>query len=74
MKLFFKQQSDGLELLAEFEKQKALSKIQENPYRAVLAWFLKKFPNYDEYKEFFADGTETATFSPTSLKEGRVKL
>lgn len=60
MKQFFKQQPNGLELLAEFEKQKALSKIQENPYRAVLAWFLKKFPNYDEYKEFFADGTESA--------------
>lgn len=55
MELFFKQQPNSKELLVEFEKQKELSKIQENPYRAVLAWFLKKFPNYDEYKDFFSD-------------------
>lgn len=32
-----------------------MSKIQTNPYKAVLAWFLQKYPNYDEYKSFFED-------------------
>lgn len=39
--------------MAEFGKQKKLSKIQSNPYRAVLAWFLQEFQNYDSYKEFY---------------------
>ena len=38
--------------------QKETAAIQQNPYRAVLAWFLAKFPKYDEYKEFFADNGE----------------
>lgn len=66
MELFFKQQPNSKELLAEFEKQKELSKIQENPYRAVLAWFLKRFPNYDDYKDFFAD-TEAMMEQETEL-------
>ena len=37
------------------KKQVALSKVQTNPYRCVLAWFKKQFPNYDEYKDFFAE-------------------
>ena len=48
------------QLLEEFEKQKDSAKAQENPYRAVLAWFLEKFPNYDEYKKFFEDKDKTA--------------
>ena len=55
MERFFKHQANGLELLSEFKKQKELSRIQENPYRAVLAWFLQRFPDYDDYKEFFVD-------------------
>lgn len=47
-------------LLEEFEKQKDSAKAQENPYRAVLAWFLEKFPNYDDYKKFFEDRDKTA--------------
>ena len=35
-------------------------KAQENPYRAVLAWFLEQFPNYDDYKKFFEDKDKTA--------------
>lgn len=42
------------ELLVELKKQIKLSKVQSNPYRAVLAWFLSQFPQYDEYKEFWA--------------------
>ena len=53
MELFIKQQKNAEVLLAEFEKQKALSKVQNDPYRFVLAWFMKKFENYDEdYKAF----------------------
>ena len=48
------------QLLEEFEKQKDSAKAQENPYRAVLAWFLEKFPNYDDYKKFFEDKDKTA--------------
>ena len=47
-------------LMEEFEKTKAAAKAQENPYRAVLAWFLDQFPNYDEYKKFFEDRDKTA--------------
>lgn len=43
------------ELLVELKKQIKLSKVQSNPYRAVLAWFLSQFPQYDEYKDFWAE-------------------
>ena len=50
------QQDNAKELMIAFNKQKALSKIQNDPYRFVLAWFLKTFQNYDEdYKAFFAE-------------------
>ena len=51
---FLKVQPTSKELIKEFNDQKAIAAIQQNPYRAVLAWFLSKFPKYDEYKEFFA--------------------
>ena len=50
-------------LMEEFEKTKAAAKAQENPYRAVLAWFLEKFPKYDDYKQFFEDRDKTAESS-----------
>ena len=37
------------------EKTIRMSKIQSNPYRAVLAWFLQEFKDYDSYKKFFKD-------------------
>ncbi len=43
------------QLLEDFEKEKDSAAAQENPYRAVLAWFLEKFPHYDDYKKFFED-------------------
>lgn len=53
------------QLLEEFEKQKDSAKAQENPYRAVLAWFLEQFPNYDDYKKFFEDKDKTAEATAT---------
>jgi hypothetical protein len=41
--------------MIEFKKQVSLSKVQNNPYRSVLAWFIQKFENYDSYKDFFAE-------------------
>ena len=56
MEIFISQQDNAVELMAAFNNQKALSMVQTDPYRFVLAWFLKKFQNYDEdYKEFFAE-------------------
>ena len=53
MKAFINEQENAEELLAELEKQIKMSKIQANPYRCVLAWFLIKFENYDSYKTYF---------------------
>ena len=59
MKLFISLQDNSEELLEEFEKQKQLSKVQTDPYRYVLAWFLKTFENYDmDYKAFFEAQTD----------------
>ena len=55
MAIFIRQQDGAQELMVEFKKQVALSRVQTNPYRCVLAWFKKQFPNYDEYKDFFAE-------------------
>ena len=51
--VFIKTQDNASELLEAFETAKARSGIQSSPYRAVLAWFLKTFPDYDSYKDFF---------------------
>ena len=53
MRLFISVQDDCETVIKEFEKQIKLSKIKENPYRAVLAWFMKKYENVNDYKEFF---------------------
>lgn len=55
MKAFINEQENAEELLAELEKQIKMSKIQANPYRCVLAWFLIKFENYDSYKTYFVE-------------------
>ena len=39
--------------MKEFERQKLMAKVQANPYKSVLAWFLEKFKDYSTYKEFF---------------------
>ena len=53
MEAFIRVQENGTELMKEFNRQKELAKIQNNPYRAVLAWFLEKFKGYDSYKDYF---------------------
>lgn len=61
MGLFIAEQENSEALEKEFEKQKKMSKVQTNPYKAVLAWFCKEFEGYDEYKEFFKDKDESET-------------
>lgn len=53
METFINEQDSAKELLAEFKKQIKMSKVQTNPYRYVLAWFMQKFQNYDSYKDYF---------------------
>ena len=55
MAIYIRQQDDAKVLMLEFKKQIALSQVQTNPYRCVLAWFIKKFDDYDSYKKFFAE-------------------
>ena len=55
MAIYIREQDNDVVLMAEFKKQIALSKVQTNPYRCVLAWFKQTFQNYDGYKEFFAE-------------------
>ena len=53
MAIYISQQKDAKILMVEFKKQIALSQVQTNPYRCVLAWFKQTFSNYDSYKAFF---------------------
>ena len=55
MAIFIRQQENAATLMVEFKKQIALSKVQTNPYRSVLAWFMQMFKDYDNYKGFFAE-------------------
>ncbi len=58
MAIYIRQQDNAATLMVEFKKQISLSKVQTNPYRCVLAWFCKKFQNYDDYKAFFAEAAK----------------
>ena len=53
MRLYINLQDDSKTVIAEFEKQVKLSKIKENPYRSVLAWFMKKYENIDKLLKDF---------------------
>ena len=55
MEAFITAQDNANELLAEMKKQIAMSKVQTNPYRSVLAWFMQRFKDYNTYKDFFAN-------------------
>lgn len=55
MRLYISVQENAEDLLAEFERELIISKIQTNPYRSVLAWFKQKFKGYDSYKNFFKE-------------------
>ena len=59
MEAFINAQDNAKELLVEMKKQIAMSKVQTNPYRYVLAWFLQNFEKYDSYKTYF-ENMETA--------------
>ena len=60
MKGYIAEQENAEELIKEFEKQLALSKIQTSPYRFVVAWFEQKFENYDSYKQYFENLKKSA--------------
>ena len=53
MAKFISTQKDAKVKLAEFEFTYMRSKVQANPYRYVLAWFIQTFEGYDGYKAFF---------------------
>ena len=55
MAIYIRQQDNAVTMMAEFKKQIALSKVQTNPYRCVLAWFKQQFEGYDDYKTYFAE-------------------
>lgn len=60
MAVYIRTQDNVEVLMAEFEKQIEMSKVQTNPYRCVLAWFKQTFQNYDGYKQFFQQEAEEA--------------
>ena len=53
MAAFIREQDDAAEVMKEFEKQINLSKVKANPYRAVLAWFKKKYSDVNDYMDYF---------------------
>ena len=53
MAIYIREQDNAEALMIEFKKQIAISKVQTNPYRCVLAWFKQTFQKYDDYKAFF---------------------
>ena len=55
MAIYISQQKNAKVLMVEFKKQIALSQVQTNPYRCVLAWFIQQFKDYDGYKKFFEE-------------------
>ena len=58
MAIYIREQENAASLMIEFKKQISLSKVQTNPYRCVLAWFIQKFKDYDDYKNFFAEAAK----------------
>ena len=69
MERFLKSQDNADQLLKEFKVKKEAAAIQQNPYRAVLAWFLQTFPDYDNYKAFFTgEDIENEEASVSRLK------
>ena len=55
MAMYIREQDGAVVLMTEFKKQIAMSQVQTNPYRCVLAWFKQKFSSYDSYKDFFEE-------------------
>ena len=69
-------QENADELMKEFEAQKKLSIVQKSPYRFVLNWFLKTFPELkeDEDKEDEAKATAAEEAAPVSETAADFKL
>ena len=65
-------------LMKEFEAQKKLSIVQKSPYRFVLNWFLKTFPELkedeDKDKEDEAKATAAEEAAPVSETAADFKL
>ena len=74
MELFIEAQENSEVLKKEFERQKKMSKVQTNPYKAVLAWFCKEFEGYDDYKEFFKDKEENEETKETVTEENAEEI
>lgn len=55
MAAYIKTQENAESGLKEMERQIQMSKVQNNPYRAVLAWFEKTYAGYDDYKKYFSE-------------------
>ena len=62
MRLFISQQptEDRKILMDEFERQLKLSKIQNNPYRFVVAWFEKTFADSEDYFRSIREEKDTS--------------
>lgn len=52
-----KNDKEKAKLLADFEQVQKTASIEDNPYRAVLAWFLNKY-DQKKYQAFFAEKKE----------------
>ncbi|MCB7049476.1 hypothetical protein LIZ34_03700 [Intestinimonas butyriciproducens] len=68
MERFLQVQPNGKELVKELNAKKEAASIEANPYRVVLAWFLKKY-DYDKYMMFF-ENEEAKKKSDTDKAEG----
>ena len=73
MEAFIRVQENGTDLMKEFNRQKELAKVQNSPYRAVLAWFLKTFEGYDSYKEYFKNLEDKKTAAAAEKADQEVK-
>ena len=59
MAAFIREQEDAAVVMIEFKKQIQLSKVKNSPYRAVLAWFMKRYEEQiNDYTEYFAELAE----------------
>lgn len=73
MEAFIRVQKDSAKHLKEFSRQKELAKIQNNPYRAVLAWFLETFKGYDSYKDYFKKLEEEQNAAAAEKEEQKAR-
>lgn len=60
MAIYIQTQDNAKTRMIEFEKQVRMSKIQANPYRAVLAWFVQEFSHYADYKTYWENVAKEA--------------